>query len=424
MAVARFGSALRQARRRRGLSLRGLQALVRYDFTYLGQVERGEKPGSVSLAAVCDEVLRAEGCLVDLFRAGGVGGGSGRAAPDGGYATPGGVIGWPRSVSSNVSITQRVRNESPEAVVSARMREATSGNPPALITDLYSLYHGTYSIDGLVRDALRVLEDNSRRLGAAHGGPSQRLLRERAEAALFAGRLTLFDTWVPVAARGYLVLAADAAVEAGDEALVAAAFGHLAFVSAREHLPSVGAGHLRAARESAERAGVPTLVSWVSAVEAEILGARQPDGGQRALDAADAALDREPAAATPIWFDYYSAARLDGFRGQALLAAGRGTAAREALTRALAGLEPGAVKQQAVLLADLAASYLCGDDPDVEQAVVTALTAADALGRTRYHTAAERLAGLRDRLEPWRATPAVRTLDDVLSDQSLVRDPA
>jgi hypothetical protein len=246
-------------------------------------------------------------------------------------------------------------------------------------------------------------------------GPRQHLLVQRADAALLAGRLAVFDHWSPVEARGHLTAAAEAAIEAGDQALAAAAFGHLAFVPAREGLPRVGEVYLRLAHLHAERCGVPAIESWVEAVTAEILAPFRPDAGVRALDRAAAALDRSLDAAVPTWFDFYSPARLDGFRGQVLLAAGRGAAARDALTTALAELEPDAVKQRAVLLADLAASGLAEPEPDIERVAAEALRAATELGRTRYQAAAERLATLRSKLTPWRSTAAVRDVDDALS---------
>jgi hypothetical protein len=395
--AARFGSALREARRARGLSLRGLQALVRYDFTYLGQVERGEKPGSLALATVCDEALMTGGRLAELFQIG--------ECPARGIVLTD-VAGHSVSQVAESSVEFQTH-----------LRGMLSGAAPLEMERLRTLYHGTYSIVDLVSRVSAGLLVNSQRLADARGTVDRRrLLIERADAALLAGRLALFDTWAPVEARGHLVAACEAAVEAEDDALAAGVFGHLAFVPAREGLPRAGAAYLRLARRHAERSGVPAIVSWVGAVEAEILGPHLQDGGMRALDRAVDDLHRPPHAPIPAWFDYYSAARLDGFRGQALLAAGQGEAARRALTRSLADLEPHAVKQRAVLLADLAASGLCGPDPDVEQACAEALQAATELGRTRYQAAAERLAALRARLVPWQRTRAVRQLDDLLSE--------
>jgi len=68
-ARAGWGPALRAARQARHVSLRGLQALVSYDFTYLGQVERGEKPGSREVAARCDAALETGGTLTAAYEA-------------------------------------------------------------------------------------------------------------------------------------------------------------------------------------------------------------------------------------------------------------------------------------------------------------------------------------------------------------------
>lgn len=64
-----FGQALRHRRQARSMSLRSLASRVRYDHAYLGQIERGEKPGSLALATACDDALDAAGELVAVFRA-------------------------------------------------------------------------------------------------------------------------------------------------------------------------------------------------------------------------------------------------------------------------------------------------------------------------------------------------------------------
>ncbi len=49
------------------MSLRRLSQLTYYDFGYLGQIERGERPGSPTAAARCDTALQASGALSELF---------------------------------------------------------------------------------------------------------------------------------------------------------------------------------------------------------------------------------------------------------------------------------------------------------------------------------------------------------------------
>ncbi|NIK57369.1 helix-turn-helix domain-containing protein [Kribbella shirazensis] len=62
-----FGSLLRQCRQAAGLSLRQLAARVGYDHSYLSQVERGQRPGSVDLARLCDRELGTDGRLTATF---------------------------------------------------------------------------------------------------------------------------------------------------------------------------------------------------------------------------------------------------------------------------------------------------------------------------------------------------------------------
>ncbi len=54
-------------RRTRSLSLRNLANRLHFSYTYVGQVERGERDGSPAFASSCDRVLEAGGALIDLF---------------------------------------------------------------------------------------------------------------------------------------------------------------------------------------------------------------------------------------------------------------------------------------------------------------------------------------------------------------------
>jgi tetratricopeptide (TPR) repeat protein/transcriptional regulator with XRE-family HTH domain len=62
-----FGQALRDLRRRRGLSLTDLSRLVHYSKPYLSRVESGVRPTSPELARRCDHALAAAGALVSLL---------------------------------------------------------------------------------------------------------------------------------------------------------------------------------------------------------------------------------------------------------------------------------------------------------------------------------------------------------------------
>jgi tetratricopeptide (TPR) repeat protein/transcriptional regulator with XRE-family HTH domain len=61
-----FGTALRRARERHGMSLATLSRLVHYSKAYLSRVETGQRQASSALAMRCDEALGADGALAGL----------------------------------------------------------------------------------------------------------------------------------------------------------------------------------------------------------------------------------------------------------------------------------------------------------------------------------------------------------------------
>jgi hypothetical protein len=62
-----FGELLRQHRKAAGWSLRRFAELTRYDFGYLGQIERGTRPASTEVVAAYDRVLAAGGALETAY---------------------------------------------------------------------------------------------------------------------------------------------------------------------------------------------------------------------------------------------------------------------------------------------------------------------------------------------------------------------
>lgn len=62
-----FGQILRRHREGRGLSLRKLGELTTFGFTYLSQVERGERRPTEKVARLCDKALEAGGAIVEAY---------------------------------------------------------------------------------------------------------------------------------------------------------------------------------------------------------------------------------------------------------------------------------------------------------------------------------------------------------------------
>jgi len=303
---------------------------------------------------------------------------------------------------------------------------ATSG-PPPVPTDPADYPVGTARLRG------RYWTEEPAHLFPAvaeHVRLGVRLLAERpsaphcaavSETALLASRIAFFD----LSLRGPRVrrwqdLALTTADRAGDHALAAAVLGHMAFAPAWSDRGAEARDTLAAARERTRRAeAAPTLHAWVDAIAAEAevrLGT--PEAAFPLLDrAADTyAPPQSPGSWTetgpPAWLDWFSAARLEGFRGAAEVAVGRTGPARTSLERTLTGLSGNSHKQRAVTLAELAAtSVRAGEPRDACRLLEEAL---DLVGLQGYATAVDRVRTVRATLAPWSREPFVREVDDRL----------
>jgi hypothetical protein len=240
-----------------------------------------------------------------------------------------------------------------------------------------------------------------------------------AESSLLAGRLEFFDLQKPELSQPSFVMSLQAAHEADDSLLGAAALAHMAFDPAFSGDPSrneEARDRLRAARAFARRGDAPAeMIAWLDAVEAEV-ETRFGDI-RRALSLLHhaeeiyAGPDNRP---PPPWLDWFSEVRLAGFKGNTLMVAGQGQQARETLERVLAELPEADVKQRAVFLADLAAASVLERAP--ERACQLLEQTLDQLGRYWYATAMDRVKTVRETLRPWDTLPEVRNLDERLYD--------
>ncbi|MBF6272275.1 hypothetical protein A5789_03125 [Nocardia sp. 852002-51101_SCH5132738] len=254
-----------------------------------------------------------------------------------------------------------------------------------------------------------------------HGTAKEVLARAVAESALLAGRLEFFDLQQPDLAQPSFVLALQAAHEGDDPLLGAATLAHMAFAPAFSGDPSraeEARDKLRAARAFARRGDASAeMLAWLDAVEAEV-ETRFGDT-RRALNLihhAEQTLDEHDTEVnpSPAWLDWFSSARLAGFKGNTLMIAGRGREARETLEQVLAELPEESVKQRTVYLADIAAAAVLEHNPEAACSYLE--DALDLLGRNWYATAMDRVKAVRQSLREWDSLPAVRALDDRLYD--------
>ncbi|MFI6168806.1 hypothetical protein ACIBCN_18645 [Nocardia sp. NPDC051052] len=253
-------------------------------------------------------------------------------------------------------------------------------------------------------------------------GPAKTVMaRAVAESSLLAGRLEFFDLQQPELAKPSFTLALQAAGEAVDDLLGAAVLAHMAFAPAftadgDPQQAEDARDKLRGARVFARRGNVNAeMEAWLDAVEAEVetrLGNTRQ--ALQLLEHADHTYsqydpDENP---SPPWLDWFSATRLAGFKGNTLLAAGRGAEARETLEQALIDLPVEAIKQRAVFLADLAAAAVLERNP--EQACTHLEEALTVLGTHWYATGMDRVKVVRQSLHEWDSLPQIRALDDQL----------
>jgi tetratricopeptide (TPR) repeat protein len=240
------------------------------------------------------------------------------------------------------------------------------------------------------------------------------------EASLLAGRLAFFDLQQPEAAQPHFVLALQAAHEANDYLLGAAALAHMAFApafSGDRARAEEARDRIRAAHTFARRGNAPApIIAWLNAVEAEV--ETRFDNTRAALkliDEAEALLaGQADHTELPGWFDWFSSTRLQGFKGNTLIVAGRPRQARTVLTQVLADLPDNAAKQRSITLADLAAAAVADKDPDRACELLT--EAIEGVSRQWYATAMDRIKAVRESLREYESLPAVRNLDAKLYD--------
>jgi hypothetical protein len=242
-----------------------------------------------------------------------------------------------------------------------------------------------------------------------------------AESSLLAGRIEFFDLQHPIPAQASLVTALQAAQDAQDILLGAAVLAHMAFIpafSGDTKRADEARDKIRAARAFARRGPAsPEMLAWLDAVEAEV-ETRFGDT-RKALHlihhAEDIYATEEPRPSPP-WLDWFSPARLAGFKGNTLLTARQPRPARETLQTALDQLPEESAKQRSVFLGDLAAAAAAENDP--ERACALAEQALDQLARHWYATGMDRIRAVRQSLTKWESQPCVHRLDERLYDWS------
>lgn len=244
-------------------------------------------------------------------------------------------------------------------------------------------------------------------------GPDERrrLLRNIAEVAILAGRLTADDLGNIMAPRAYYSVALDAAREMADDQLTAIAYGHAAQLAAAEGLTVAALDHLTAAREHAR--STPTIASWIATIEATIHADRGDHATARdALNRAHAALDQPGGRPAPVSFRHHGTTQLTAATGRILLRAGDHSSALEVLTAAAGDPCPIGRRHRVLILVDLATAELRSGN--LAAACSHATQAAELLHQGAYAVGTACLRAFRTAAQQPLPSAALRALDDHL----------
>lgn len=404
-----FGDTTRRLMAERGVSVRELSRRTFYDKAHLSRVLNGHKPPSPELAQRLDAELGADGALIAAAIAT-----TGTAPVDlrsGQWTSRDAAELSAMLASATVDASNAVRlahqwliTDPPHLIdvrAGRRVGEHLAMELEQRVIQLRRLddHLGGGDLATLVEtelaDTIRLLAEASYAEGIG-----RRLLVVVGELAQLAG-WTLSDAGAhQAAARAYLT-GVHAAHAAGDTPLAANLLSSLSYQVANVGKPADavllarsaerGARHAATART---RALLADRVAWASAK------AGDSDGTDRALDAADDALERAAGEEDPDWVYWVSRDELDVMAGRCFAELRRPLKAEPLLSSVLGRYDATFARERSLYLTWLADTFVWAGEIDQAAATATeALELADtvnsARARDRVDVVAEHLHGIR-----------------------------
>ncbi|MFJ9980181.1 helix-turn-helix transcriptional regulator [Streptomyces cyaneofuscatus] len=301
---------------------------------------------------------------------------------------------------------------------SATMQPVSVGGDFAAVTRAHRSLYWSVAPTALHPTVIGHAELGCVLLAETAGRTRQSVACSLSETWLLAGRIQFFDLRESDEADETWLRGLQAAREAEDHLLGAAALAHMAFVPGWEGRRNEAAQRMVAARTYARRGDPPALLlAWLDAVEAECeTRAGHVRTALHLINHGEDVLAKDNGAPVPEWFDWFSAPRLAAFKGNTQLRAGHLPQARVTLSAALDQLSEAEAKQRTVVLGDLAAVEAAAGETEV--ACRYAVLALDQLERTWYATGMDRVREVRQTLVAHQHEQCVRELDERLYDWS------
>jgi transcriptional regulator with XRE-family HTH domain len=436
---------MRQLREQQRLSLRQLGLKVHCSHGYLWDLETGGKRPSVSVVALLDASLGADGELsamvtelsadsdelsaTALSDAGSLSLGL-EFAPDWRHGIDVATELWRGDMQRRHLL--RGVGFSAAAYMTPAMRWLTStldhrpagsgerlvGRPDIemvrRITGVYRTLDNQFGGGHIRERVVRFLDDEVAALlrGRYDVGTGKALLSAAAEATQLAGWAT-YDMGMNGLAQRYMIQALRMAAAAGDRGLgaeVLAAMSHqAAYLGASEEAVDLA----RAAARAASDAGISAIQAESAVLEAQGHAAGGAEAAcAAALDRAERTLDRADRTDDPQWLGYFDEAYLAAKFGHCFTALGRGELAERFAVRSLEMDGQRYARGRQFNLALLAVAHVQAGDPEQASAFgLQAIEAAEGLHSVRAH---DYLRDLADRLGPHAGLPAVQVFKDRL----------
>ncbi|MDQ3152726.1 MAG: XRE family transcriptional regulator, partial [Actinomycetota bacterium] len=259
--------------------------------------------------------------------------------------------------------------------------------------------------DYLASDVLPVLHE-----GRYRSDVRRELSTAVAELDQLAGWIA-YDVGDTASGRRHLRRAMHLSQDVGDDALAGEMLAGMSHqVVAFRHQPALATDLARAAKGYGKRAGVPALVSEAAVMEAHGLAlTNDAHGCLAALHESERAFEAAADRDRPTWLGYFGGAYLASKFGRCFRDLGRPVEAERFARRSLDmidGYDRGKLFNLALLASTLA------DQRKVEEACETGSEAVRIARDVRSVRTAADLADLSRRLAPFRASTAVRTLDE------------
>ncbi|WP_032712294.1 helix-turn-helix domain-containing protein [Salinispora arenicola] len=385
-----FSERMRQLRRARGISLRGLARCTFYGKTYLHELETGVKPPTKAVAQRVDDALGAEGELVALTAAG-------PSIGRRGFVIAAGLAAaLPHTLLVH---GRRVGAATPRQIAerTARLRRLDNYLGGADTHDLYAAE--VHSTTQLIKD------------GSYSEATGRQLLAVLAEQAQLAG-WAAFDAGRHSDADRLYRTSLAAARDADNPPLIGNALAFLAYQQLDLGKPATATAAASCDAADTATPGVRALLNlragWAYAVTGDAALT------QKHLDQGTACLAGHDDRPEPDWVWWVDRVEGDIMAGRCWAVLNRPLRAIPVLERALAGFDDTQARDKSLYLSWLADAYL--DANEVEQACATASVVARLAAGVGSIRPGQRLYEILGRLEPHAALPCVVELRSLASD--------